>query len=166
MSGCCRGTIPHVDDVHFSYRLTGVGWAEADLRIGDQSARLTASYVGDALGELLRGTLALARGTAQVEVSWAQEPGEFKWVLVARHDASVDVQILRLRLRPEEASPGEPADPGRQVLTARCGTAEFCRAIARGARAALEEYGFDGYRERWDQFDFPSETLSTLLALG
>lgn len=155
---------PHVDDVHFSYRLTGVGWAEADLRIGDQSARLTASYVGDALGELLRGALALARGASQVKVSWAHEPGEFRWTLVRQHDASVDVQILRLHLRPEEAYPGARYEPGREVLTARCDTQGFCQAIARGAQAALNEYGLDGYKECWDH-DFPSVTLSTPLAL-
>ena len=37
----------------FTYCLVGAGWAEATLSDGPSSATLTASYLGDALGELL-----------------------------------------------------------------------------------------------------------------
>ena len=155
-----------MDEVRFVYRLTGHGWAEADFHIGGQAARLTASYIGDALGDLLRGTLALARGAEQVEVSWAEEPGEFRWRLSARDDASLDVRILRLGRRAEETPPGMPLDPGHEVLAGRCDSHDFFTAITKGATDILNEYGLDGYRERWDQFDFPSETLTDLSALG
>jgi hypothetical protein len=155
-----------VDGVRFTYRLTGHGWAEADIQIAGESARLTASYIGDALGDLVRGTLALARGEANVDVSWALEPGEFRWLLARRDDTSLDIQILRLRLRPEEARHGRTLDPVHEVLAATCDRHEFCEAIARGAQEVLEEHGLDGYRDRWNQLEFPTETLAQLLALG
>jgi hypothetical protein len=155
-----------VSQVQFAYRLTGAGWAEADLRIGAQSVRLTASYLGDALGDLLRGTLALARGSSQVEVSWAEEPGEFQWMLSVREHDSLDVRIVRLRLRAEEAPPGMAHDPGVEILAETCDRQEFVSAITDGARETLDAYGLEGYRERWDQFDFPSATLAELVALG
>ena len=38
--------------VEFSYELTGAGWAECTLRIGEQCVTVTASYLSDALGDL------------------------------------------------------------------------------------------------------------------
>jgi hypothetical protein len=79
-----------VDQVQFEYRLTGHGWSEARLQIGESWIALTASYPDDALGDLVRGVLALARGAHQIRVSWAEQPGEYRWVLTAQ-GSSVNV---------------------------------------------------------------------------
>jgi hypothetical protein len=50
------------DAVVFDYRLTGHGWGDAAFRICEQTASLSASYLGDALGELLEAIVALTRG--------------------------------------------------------------------------------------------------------
>jgi hypothetical protein len=49
--------------VWFEYRLVGTGWAEA--RIGDDvsHATVTASYISDALGDLLYAVWRLTEGT-------------------------------------------------------------------------------------------------------
>jgi hypothetical protein len=63
-------------DVQFKYRLRGHGWSEGRLQVGPASVELTASYLDDALGDLVRGALALARGATEVRLAWAEGPGE------------------------------------------------------------------------------------------
>jgi hypothetical protein len=147
-----------VNDVEFDFRLTGTGWCEARLQIGEEWAGLTASYLGDALGDLVRGTLAIARSgndDAAVLVHWEEEPGEFRWVLTPRGDY-LDVQVLWL---------GDPAG-AQEKLHRLCSRSAFYNAIAQGAQAVLDEHGLDGYKARWIQHDFPLEPLEQLQTLA
>lgn len=79
-------------EVEFVYRPTGTGWSEARLTIGRASTPLSASYLDDALGDLVRATATLPQAQSTVRVSWAEEPGEFRWVL----DRSGDELSVRL----------------------------------------------------------------------
>jgi hypothetical protein len=64
----------------FSYQLQGHGWAECRLEIDDQHATLTASYLSDALGDLASATTAALRGHPRPTASFAEEPGEYRWI--------------------------------------------------------------------------------------
>lgn len=152
--------MPHVGNVYFDYRLTGTGWSEALLQVGASQTKLTASYLDDALGDLVRATLALTRGAYQVHVSWAEEPGEFRWVLTTR-GRSVTVRVLWF----DDLWGSAEDDRGRELLNETCDMAQFCVAIAKGAQAVLEEHGLDGYKTRWVEHEFPAEPLRELLAL-
>jgi hypothetical protein len=143
--------------MRFEYHLTGLGWCEARLQVGSSWVGLTASYLDDALGDLVRGVLALARGAHQVHVSWAEEPGEFRWVLT-QEGASVDVRILWF----DELWGSAEDDRGRERLRASCPTRSLCLAVAQGAQAVLDEHGIAGYKERWIEHDFPAEALKEL----
>lgn len=83
----------HVTDVQFVYRLTGTGWSEATMTIGDASTPMSASYLDDALGDLVAAAVLLPGAESTVRVSWAEEPGEFRWVLDRSGD-QVAVRIL------------------------------------------------------------------------
>ncbi|CAN5580783.1 hypothetical protein BH11ACT8_BH11ACT8_23200 [soil metagenome] len=143
----------------FDFRLTGPGWCEARLQIDEQWVALSASYLGDALGELVRATLAIVtheNGEEGVSVHWEEEPGEYRWTLRPIGE-DLDVQVLWFDDHDDESP--------QEKLRGTCSRSVFCAAIAKGARAALARYGFDGYKSNWHAHDFPLETLEQLEAL-
>lgn len=146
-------------EVEFVYRLTGAGWGEALLTIGAHSAQLSASYLDDALGDLLAAATLLPCAESTIRVSWAEEPGEFRWVL----DRSGDQLAVRI-LWFDDLWGSKPDEQGRPVIAVACSLVGFQRGIAAGARAVLDEWGEDGYRERWIEHDFPTALLRELEA--
>jgi hypothetical protein len=142
----------------FSYRLIGSGWAEA--RIADQttSAAMTASYLTDALGDLLSALAVLKRGESDSErFSWDGEPAEFRWIL-RRDGDEVDVSILWF----QDIYKPQHDDVGRVLFATRQPLAELLRAVSAGAARLLEDIGEDGYRERWVEHAFPTVALAEL----
>jgi hypothetical protein len=122
---------------------------------------LTASYIDDALGNLLRAVRLLVEGDAEARASWLEEPGEYRWVL-RRHGDQVRVRILEF---PGWSKP--PDRKGAVLLDVRCDLCRLVAAVAAGARRALEEHGEAGYRKLWVYGEFPTEDLQALeAALG
>jgi hypothetical protein len=78
--------------VHFEFSLTGMGWARASLQSTNDSAQLTASYLSDALPDLLRALLELVGGAERATCTWEEEPGEYSWEF-DRVDDVVHVRI-------------------------------------------------------------------------
>ena len=72
----------HVAEVEFVYRLTGTGWSEARLTIGAASTPLTASYLDDALGEVVVAALLLPESESALRISWGSDPDEAGRVLM------------------------------------------------------------------------------------
>jgi hypothetical protein len=145
--------------VEFRYRLTGTGSAEAQLADGRSSADVTASYLSDALGNLLAAVLLLLDGAAEARCSWDEEPGENRWVF-ERAGADVHLRILtfRGRRKPGSDQAGTVAFETTQPL------AVMARAIADGAEAVVAEYGEQGYLDRWLLHPFPSAQLAMIRA--
>jgi len=144
-------------DVQFVYRLTGAGWSEATMTIGGASTPLSASYLDDALGDLVAAAVLLPSAESTIRVSWAEEPGEFRWVLDRTGD-QLAVRILWF----DALWGSDPDEKGKALLNATCSLVAFQRAIASGARAVLDEWGEAGYREKWIDHDFPTATLVEL----
>ncbi|MCK5927081.1 MAG: hypothetical protein KAG80_02690 [Nocardioides sp.] len=140
-------------EVEFTYRLTGAGWSEARLTIGAASTPLSASYLGD----LVAAAVLLPGAESTIRVSWAEEPGEFRWVL----DRSGDQLAVRVLWFDSLWGP-DPDEKGKVLLDATCSLVAFQRAIACGARAVLDEWGEAGYRAKWIDHDFPTATLVEL----
>jgi len=139
--------------VAFSYRLTGVGWSEARLTLAGGEVKMRASYLSDALGDLLDALIHLHYGARQAQVSWEEEPGEFRWLL-ARHGRGVIVRVLWFEDEADEV--------GVEVLRGRTELDRLIRAVTSAARAVLEEHGEEGYRKRWVEHPFPTFRLSVL----
>ena len=91
--------------VDFTYRLTGTGWSEASLRVGEQVVHLTASYLGDALGDFLTAIVLLTEGAGDVRASWQEEPGECRFVLTREGDVVRRVARLTKSRFAHEPSP-------------------------------------------------------------
>jgi hypothetical protein len=145
--------------VEFAYRLTGTGWSEARLSDGDSSVTITASYLGDALGELLEAIGLLLEGAEQARCSWAEEPGEFRWVF---DRASTDVR-LRVLAFPSD-NPRQPDDSGRVIFQTTAPLRDVAGAIASGAQTLLDEHGEEEYGRRWALHPFPVGQLELIRA--
>jgi hypothetical protein len=146
--------VPLVGDVWFEYSLSGHGWADAGIGIGAAHAALTASYLSDALGDLLHELRRLCALSEPVQVTWMMEPGEYRWLLTPDAE-QVHVRIVWFD------DWDLPEDRGAEVLTGSCSLDELVRAIASGASRALHAVGEDDYNRRWEH-PFPASDLAAL----
>ncbi|HVG45450.1 MAG TPA: hypothetical protein VM890_11985, partial [Longimicrobium sp.] len=78
------------------YRLAGAGWADCDVEIAGQQAAMGASYLSDALGNMLAAAAAVARGAEESTFSFHEEPQEVRWRLRRVGPERLRVRILRL----------------------------------------------------------------------
>jgi hypothetical protein len=137
------------------YKLTGAGWAECIVEANGQKASLSASYLSDALGELLRAAVNLLEGVRGNTVSFAEEPGEYRWRLIRVDSEQIHVSVLSF----DKLWGNEPDEAGNLVFQTVCPVREFAAAVASAAQRILDEYGVDGYREQWVNYDFPTDRL-------
>jgi hypothetical protein len=143
----------------FEYRVGYSGWAEAG--IGDEAGHttLTASYIGDALGDLLYALWRVLQGETETRCSWHEEPGEFRWI-IRRDGDTVWLRVLEF----DDLFQHRPDEAGQLVFETRQDVKTLARAIALGASRTLEKHGLSGYRERWQTYPFPSTTLELIQA--
>ena len=144
----------HSGAVEFSFRLTGTGWARARLAHGSEEIELPASYLSDALGEVLGAVAEIQEGEQSAAASWELEPGEYRW-LFSRTNGEINLQVLAFR----DAYPRLPDADGSVVFAATCPVGEMARAFAEGARTVLNLEGEDGYRQKWVEHSFPTSLL-------
>ncbi len=142
------------------YRLTGHGWSEADVVIGHERAHLTASYISDALGNLVRAGLEIAAGRKAARVTWALEPGCYRWKF-DRRGADLDVEIWSYA---GDWGVDSETD-GSLVMHSECPVMAMCRAISVAAHSVLDVHGVDGYLKEWAAAPFPVNDLAELDSL-
>lgn len=145
--------------IDFRYRLTGAGWAEASISGGEASATLRASYLGDALGDLLEAVGVLLEGATGARCSWEDEPGEYRWIF-SRRGEDVHVQVLGF----EDSYLRKPDAAGTVVYESTLPLLGLAVAMADGAQAVLDEHGADGYMAKWIGHPFPTEHLAMIRA--
>jgi hypothetical protein len=142
--------------------LFGVGWMAATLSDETASARVTASDLGDALGDLLLAVWTLLDGDAQARCSWWEEPGECRW-LFARDAEQATLRVLEF----DELYGNAPDDVGRLIFETAQPMRSMGAAFAEAASQLFDEYGIEGYRAKWMDGDFPADTLASIrLALA
>jgi hypothetical protein len=148
--------------VRFAFALTGAGWADGSLAIGEKVARpRRCSYLSDALADFARAVLALLRGADQAACNWYDEPGTLGWRFT-RHGQRVHVNAIAFG----ETFNKRPDDEGIRNELGTCTLVELATAVRDGMQDVLETWGLEGYREKWDLYDFPLaeyEQLETLL---
>jgi hypothetical protein len=146
--------------VKVDYRLVGAGWAHCDVQIAGQQASVAASYLSDALGDMLASVAAVARGAEESTFSFHEEPQEVRWRLRRVGPERLRVRILRL----EDAFHHLPDEVGELLLDAGCRTRTFAGQVLSAAQRILEEHGLAGYRAKWGMHDFPKERMRALEA--
>lgn len=143
--------------VRFTFSLTGAGWATATLAAGSETVELPASYISNALGDLLRALVVLTSGSTEAHCSWEEEPGEYRWLF------SVVVERATLRvLWFDEMWDRLPDGRGRLVFRTEQPLVEMLRAITDGAANVLQGHGEAGYFMQWAEHSYPTAELEFL----
>lgn len=142
--------------------LEGSGWARATVAFGDAHATVTASYLSDAPRDLVEAAAVINEGALHASCSWAEEPGEYRWLLRTT-DEQLEIEILQF----DKLWGREPDSNGKLVFYARSDAVSFGRAVLRAMDSLMEKHGEDGYAERWARYSFPSDEVERLrLALA
>lgn len=147
--------------VNVAYKLTGSGWAECVLEIDGQVAVITASYLSDALSNLLQSAIDLMKEQKDATASFEEEPGEFRWCIRRVNEEHIKLRILWF----EDLWDQAPAEQGRLMFEGECRLRTFAGAILSATQQLLTEHGFDGYKEKWVKHDFPTELMNELKRL-
>jgi hypothetical protein len=140
------------------YTLDGAGWATCTVAAGDVHCEITASYLSDALGNLVAAAVATLSGRGSATVSFDEEPGEYRWVIEAKSPSLCAVQILEF----PELWGNKPNSDGKSVFRAEVTPIVFGRAVHAAAASVLEKHGIEGYAKSWIQHPFPLEQFRVL----
>jgi hypothetical protein len=139
--------------MRFEYELVGTGWAKAIVANESSEATVTASYLSDALGDLLYMVWRSLESEPEVRCSWEEEPGEYRWIMRRAGDDA------RLRVLDFDGGhPRRPDESGRLVFETSEPVLAIARAIALGASRCLAENGARRYADIW-RTEFPFKTL-------
>jgi hypothetical protein len=134
------------------------GWVDVSLSDGVVSVPVTGSYISDALGDLVRATLYVAQGQFRAECSWLSEPGESRWLL-----ESVPTGLNLTVLEFGDWHPRKPDTQGRAIFVFEGSLQRWVRQLLGEFQRILDEFGEDGYQERWSHsFSFPAAELHEL----
>lgn len=149
--------------ISIQYNLTGRGWSECTVEIDDQQIQLTASYLSDALADLLDAVGAMVRGAGHATASFTEEPGEYRWQLTRVSQDRLCVRILRF----DESWSDRPDEDGEMILEAECRLRTFAGAVLSASQRVLATHGLKGYQENWVNHEFPIKLQAKLQeALG
>ena len=140
------------------YKLTGAGWSACTLEARSAHIELSASYLSDALGNMLLSATAIASGFRTTEFGFDEEPGEYRWVVETLENNVTTLRILEF----QELWGYKPNDAGRQIFEASTTPVQYAKAVHACASRVLEEYGLKGYTERWTEHPFPEKQLALL----
>jgi hypothetical protein len=143
------------------YRLLGAGWAECEIEIQGKTATVPASYLSNALDELIAAAASVARGAAEATARWEEEPGEIRWRLTRVGEERLRVRILHVE---EEFYDDLPDERGAVLLDAECRLRTFAGAVLSAAQRVLEKHGTKGYQTEWGMHGFPMERMRALEA--
>ena len=139
----------HVDlSVHF--RLVGTGWAECQIADETSSCTVTASYLSDALRQLLLAATAVISEFRRVTFKFDEEPGEFRWV-ISSSLWEIDLTILEFR----DLNGDRPDTDGVVRFRTTCRPRIFAEAVCRATTEVLNSLGEAGYAEKWVEHPFP-----------
>ena len=149
--------------LNISYRLSGVGWAECTVGDGQATCTVTASYLSNALENLVLAANALLSRFTALSFSFDEEPGEYRWVITSPRLNEIELKILSFG----ELWGDKPDAEGQLVFRTRCTPETFAGSVHGAAAAVLAEHSEAGYHEKWSEYPFPMaqfEQLSRALA--
>ncbi len=160
MNGQEERHVRSAEAIRFGYRLIGRGWSEATIAKGDQTVTLYASYLSDAIGDLTEALVAILRSADRMTVAWADEPGEYRWIL-EKEASRLQIKILRF----EETFSRRRDEAGELVFESECELSRFAAQLRGQLRQILNELGADGYKAQWVNHDFPMSAYQQLVEL-
>ena len=140
------------------YEIVGTGWSRCTVEAEGVKVELSASYLSDALGNLVLSAIAAISGFHSCSFGFDEEPGEYRWVIQAIDVNTVKVEVLEF---PELWSQKANVE-GKVLFTFICAPLIFAKAVHAAALAVLNEHGISGYSEKWVEYPFPERQLAIL----
>lgn len=139
-------------DIDIAFDLTGIGWSECKIRVGESRAHVTASYISDAPGDFLSAVIAIVRGDPSATITFWNEPGRYRWTLERISSKWVRIEIL--------------GPPDKHVVYhADCLLRDFAVEVVSAFDRLRQKYGEAGYLAKWIRSKFPTERLEELRGL-
>jgi len=152
--------------ISFRYELEGAGWADAYLSDGTNSATIPASYLCDALRDLVDAIQSLFT-TDSAECVWQEEPGEVKWI-VSRNGDLVQLRVeWWTEVRTHRDHNGWQLNDWQLVLdkvmfSGEAKFLDFAKQVDQELQRLLDKWGSDGYLREWIEHPFPVESHQRL----
>jgi len=131
--------------IHFTYRLTSVGWATATIADEWDEMSVPASYLCDALRDFVYAVLSLFFSTKS-ECGWEEEPGKVIWKF-HRNGKRLEVDVRW--------------SDGQESFTGKDDFLHFCSEVDRQLDGLLATWTAEGYQRQWHH-PFPQEAHSKL----
>jgi hypothetical protein len=129
----------------FTYQLTGSGWALATIANDQTEMKVPASYLCDALRDIVDAVQSLFV-TDNAQCVWEEEPGEVRWEF-RRDGLNVTVKVYW-------SGGGERLDGDDDLL-------RFSGQVDRELDGLLATWGEEGYMKKW-RYPFPHEAHAKL----
>ncbi|WP_339213849.1 hypothetical protein [Solibacillus sp. FSL W8-0372] len=151
-------TIKRVSMLKFNYKIIGIGWAICEIQTANESFTFRASYLSDALGDLLNALLSLNSDMNtesygdETNFSWYQEPGLTEWHIKA-FDIKSNVENLHFKIN-QYVDDTEKGDP-ETTSAFTCNYDEFVYSVVESLDRLMQKFGLVGYRAIWLDSDFP-----------
>lgn len=145
--------------LHFSWELSGSGWATCRIWDGSTKHRESVSYCTNALADLLKGVTGLYGPHGIQRFSFDLEPAEARWILRRRNS---DVHITIRRFPDMSTSFDAPDGKGTLVWTSTRPRTSLAHAVLMAAEKVRRTHGEDGYLQKWQLHAFPTTELETL----
>ena len=146
----------------FTYYLDGTGWATCILEMNGQKLEFTASYLSDCLSDFLQSLMLLNplcvprdEARRESECQWEGEPDGVIWSFVLKENN-------RLNIIADYYEDEHNKEKTTTMINTEYPYDDFLRIVLKEIDALIKRHGLIGYREEWDEFDFP---LSTFLKL-
>ncbi|MDQ0319027.1 hypothetical protein QO002_001165 [Pararhizobium capsulatum DSM 1112] len=154
--------LPQVPVVHINFQLRAntIGWASCDVAIAFSSVTITASYLGDALKELVDAACLVMSGETQLEAHFWEEPGEYRWV-IDKVGESIRIRIIEF----DELWSDKPIEAGKVLVDEMCEIVAFGAAVLEAADRVMDEHGLMGYAKLWGEGEFPAKSVTHLREL-
>jgi hypothetical protein len=140
------------------YRITGLGWAECKVTNEAGSCTVAASYLSDALRHLVLAATAVLSYFSRVSFSFAEEPGEYRWVIASPRLNEIELKILDF----PQLSDDKPDSEGTMLFHTKCLPLTFADAVYKAANEVLTTLGEEGYAEQWSEHPFPTSQFQEL----
>ncbi|MFE5720504.1 hypothetical protein [Streptomyces erythrochromogenes] len=142
--------------LHFSWELSGSGWATCRIWDGSTKHQDIVSYCTNALADLLKGVTGLYGHHGIRRFSFDLEPAEARWILRRRNS---DVHITIRRFPDMSTSFEAPDGKGTLVWTSMRPRTSLAHAVLMAAEKLQRTHGEDGYLQKWGRHAFPTTEL-------
>lgn len=146
--------------MEFKYELSGAGWANGFIEINSNTEYFSASYLSDAMYDLLKALISLLPELSPSPVISAQsqmheEPGGKDWTLNRIDSCYLNINIVSFEdlVRRKKLT---------QNFNETCKISEFVKAVITSLDLLLQQHGLEGYKVKWINYDFPKKEYSIL----